>query len=129
MPPVPDAAYQAIVAAVKSGRIPQERLDASVRRILQAKARLGLNKNRLVDINELNDKFAKTAWQETAQEISDRGVTLLRWMAPSPRVRCWFLSTPIRSLILARTSSRNSARASILWWLCARTRKSFAPTR
>jgi beta-N-acetylhexosaminidase len=78
MPPVPDAAYQAVLAAAKSGRIPQERLDASIRRILQAKARLGLNKNRLVDIAALNEKFGKTTWQETAQEISDRGVTLLR---------------------------------------------------
>jgi beta-N-acetylhexosaminidase len=78
MPPVPDAAYQAVLAAVKSGRISQERLDASLRRILQAKARLGLNKNRLVDITSLNEKFGKTSWQETAQEISDRGITLLR---------------------------------------------------
>ncbi len=78
MPPVPDAAYQALLAAAKSGRISQERLDASLRRILQAKARLGLNNNRLVDISALNEKFGKTAWQETAQEISDRGVTLLR---------------------------------------------------
>ncbi len=78
MPPVPDAAYQAVLASAKSGRIPQERLDASIRSILEAKARLGLNKNRLVDIETLNEKFAKTAWQETAQEISDRGITLLR---------------------------------------------------
>jgi beta-N-acetylhexosaminidase len=78
MPPVPDAAYQAVLAAVKSGRISRERLDASILRILQAKARLGLDKNRLVDVPALNEKFGKTAWQETAQEISDRGVTLLR---------------------------------------------------
>lgn len=78
MPPVPDAAYQAVLDAVKSGRISRDRLDASVRRILQAKARLGLNKNRLVDIASLNENFGKTTWQETAQEISDRGVTLLR---------------------------------------------------
>jgi beta-N-acetylhexosaminidase len=78
MPPVPDAAYQAVLAAVKSGRIPEDRLDASVRRILQAKARLGLNKNRLVDISTLNEKFGRTDWQETAQEVSDRGITLLR---------------------------------------------------
>jgi beta-glucosidase-like glycosyl hydrolase/CubicO group peptidase (beta-lactamase class C family) len=78
MPPVPDAAYQAVLNAVKSGRISEERLDASLRRILQAKARLGLNKDRLVDISSLNEKFGKTSWQETAQEISDRGITLLR---------------------------------------------------
>src|ERR1700674_842147 len=40
MPPVPDAAYEALLSAVYSGQISQERLDASVRRILEAKARL-----------------------------------------------------------------------------------------
>src|SRR5215470_7769111 len=78
MPPVPDAAYEALLSAVKSGQISQERLDASVRRILQAKARLGLNQNRLVNITALNEKFGSNTWQAAAQEISDRGVTLLR---------------------------------------------------
>jgi beta-N-acetylhexosaminidase len=74
----PDAAFEALQAAVKSGRISKARLDSSVRRILQAKARLGLHSNRLVDVNALNQKFASIAWQKEAQEISDRGVTLLR---------------------------------------------------
>jgi beta-N-acetylhexosaminidase len=78
MPPVPDAAFEALQGAVRSGRISKERLDASVRLILQAKARLGLNEKRLVDVNALNHKFGSTAWQKEAQEISDRGVTLLR---------------------------------------------------
>jgi len=78
MPPVPDAAFEALKAALQSGRISRERLDASVRRILQAKARLGLQKNRLVDVNALNQHFGTVARQREAQEISDRGVTLLR---------------------------------------------------
>ena len=78
MPPVPDAAYEALLSAVKSGQISQERLDASVRRILQAKARLGLRKNRLVDVEALNSRFGNVAWQAESQEISDRGITLLR---------------------------------------------------
>jgi beta-N-acetylhexosaminidase len=78
MPPVPDAAFESLQDAVKSGRISKERLDASVRRILQAKARLGLHSNRLVDLNAINQKFGNVAWQKEAQEISDRGVTLLR---------------------------------------------------
>jgi beta-N-acetylhexosaminidase len=78
MPPVPDAAYEALLAAVHSGQISQERLDASVRRILEAKARLGLQKNRLVDVGALNEKFGRLAWQAESQEISDRGITLLR---------------------------------------------------
>jgi beta-N-acetylhexosaminidase len=78
MPPVPDAAFEGLQAAVKSGRISEARLDASVRRILQAKAKLGLNESRLVDVNAINQKLGSVAWQAEAQEISDRGVTLLR---------------------------------------------------
>jgi beta-glucosidase-like glycosyl hydrolase/CubicO group peptidase (beta-lactamase class C family) len=78
MPPVPDAAFEALQDAVKTGRISKVRLNDSVRRILEAKARLGLNKNRLVDVNAINSKFGSVEWQNEAQEISDRGVTLLR---------------------------------------------------
>jgi beta-glucosidase-like glycosyl hydrolase/CubicO group peptidase (beta-lactamase class C family) len=78
MPPVPDAAFESLQHAVKSGRISRERLDASVRRILEAKARLGLEKQRLVDINAMNKKLGSIASQAEAQKISDRGITLLR---------------------------------------------------
>src|SRR5712664_2583594 len=98
MPPVPDAAFEALQAAVKSGRISKERLDASVRRILQAKARLGLNKNKLVDVNAINQKFGSAAWQKEAQEISDRGVTLLR---DSPHRLPLDGTKPSRALLLA----------------------------
>ncbi len=98
MPPVPDAAFEALQAAVKSGRIPKERLDASVRRILQAKARLGLNTSRLVDVNALNKKFGSAVWQNEAQEISDRGVTLLR---DTPHRLPLDAAKPSRALLLA----------------------------
>ncbi len=78
MPPVPDAAYDALLAAAKSGEITKDRLEESVRRILEAKARLGLNANRLVDLDALNARFGSIAWQTESQEISDRGITLLR---------------------------------------------------
>ena len=76
--PVPDAAMASLEEAVKSGRIPATRIDDSVRRILQAKSRLGLDKDRLVDIDHLSDKFAKPEYEVQAQAIADRGVTLLR---------------------------------------------------
>src|SRR6202158_1317630 len=98
MPPVPDAAFEALQAAVKSGRISKERLDASVRRILQAKARLGLNKNKLVDVNAINQKFGSAAWQKEAQDISDRGVTLLR---DTPHRLPLDGTRPSRALLLA----------------------------
>jgi beta-N-acetylhexosaminidase len=83
---------------VKSGRISRERLDASVRRILEAKARLGLNKNRLVDVNAINSHFAQSAWQKQAQEISDRGITLLR---DTPHRLPLDGTKPARALLLA----------------------------
>jgi len=98
MSPVPDAAFEALQAAVKSGRISKARLDSSVRRILQAKARLGLHANRLVDLNALNQKFGSVAGQKEAQEISDRGVTLLRDM---PHRLPLDATKPSRALLLA----------------------------
>src|SRR5882724_2826847 len=98
MPPVPDAAFEALQAAVKSGRISKERLDGSVRRILQAKARIGLNTSRLVDVNAINKKFGSAEWQKEAQEISDRGVTLLR---DNPHRLPLDGTKPSRALLLA----------------------------
>jgi beta-N-acetylhexosaminidase len=73
-----DAATVALRGAVASGRISRARLDESVRRILEAKARVGLDKSRFVNLNALNSRFARPEWAVHAQEISDRGVTLLR---------------------------------------------------
>jgi beta-N-acetylhexosaminidase len=98
MPPVPDAAFEGLQDAVKSGRISGERLNASVRRILQAKAKLGLDKRRLVDVNAINEKFGHVAWQSEAQDISDRGVTLLR---DTPHRLPLDATKPTRALLLA----------------------------
>jgi beta-glucosidase-like glycosyl hydrolase/CubicO group peptidase (beta-lactamase class C family) len=98
MSPVPDAAFQALQAAVKSGRISRDRLNASVRRILQAKARLELNKNKLVDLNAINEQFGRAPWQKEAQDISDRGVTLLRDAANRLPLNA---AKPSRALLLA----------------------------
>src|SRR5262249_54632443 len=98
MPPVPDAAFEALQGAVRSGRISTERLDASVRRILLAKAKLGLNENRLVDLNVINQTLGSVARQTEAQEISDRGITLLR---DTPHRLPLDGTKPSRALLLA----------------------------
>jgi beta-N-acetylhexosaminidase len=77
-PPVPNSALAGLEKAVKSGRLSEKRIDESVRRILQAKARLGLDKNRFVDISRLNQKFGLPKFLDDAQTIADHGVTLLR---------------------------------------------------
>src|SRR6266481_1787781 len=47
-----DAAFNAIVAAVRNKEISESRIDASVRRILAMKAAAGLDKSRFVDLSE-----------------------------------------------------------------------------
>jgi beta-N-acetylhexosaminidase len=78
VPPVLDAALEAVRDAVASGRIPMSRLDEAVTRILRAKARIGLNKSKLVDLNSLAQNFDRPEFERAALDIADRGVTLLR---------------------------------------------------
>lgn len=73
-----DAAYNAILSAVKAGEIPESRIDDSVRRILEMKAELGLDKSRYVDLNRVRDLFSGSAADEFAQQVSDAAVTLVR---------------------------------------------------
>ncbi|MGB7149806.1 MAG: glycoside hydrolase family 3 N-terminal domain-containing protein [Terriglobales bacterium] len=73
-----DASYRAMLQAVKSGEIGRPRLDASVRKILEAKAALGLNKARLVDLRQLSSEVAKPENLATGQRIADEGITLVR---------------------------------------------------
>jgi beta-glucosidase-like glycosyl hydrolase/CubicO group peptidase (beta-lactamase class C family) len=78
VPPVLDAALQAIHEAVASGRIPMSRLDEAVTRVLRAKAKLGLNKSKLVDLEALAHDFNRPEFENAALDIADRGITLLR---------------------------------------------------
>ena len=108
MSPSPDAAIAGLEEAVKSGRISEKRIDASVRRILAAKARLGLNKNRTVDVARLNEKFARPEYETEAQNIADRGVTLLRdapWLLPLDATK------PLRVLLVALSSDADPSLA------------------
>lgn len=73
-----DGSYNALLAAVRSGEISQERLDASVLKILQAKASVGLNKARLVDIRQLPNIVGKPENVALGQQIADAAITLVR---------------------------------------------------
>ena len=78
MPPDPDAAIKAVVAAVESGRISRRRLEQSVARILAAKERTGLGRARTVNLEAIADIVNTPEADEKAQEIADRAVTLVR---------------------------------------------------
>ncbi|MGH9648359.1 MAG: glycoside hydrolase family 3 N-terminal domain-containing protein [Bryobacteraceae bacterium] len=73
-----DASYRDVLAAVKGGEISQERLDESVRKILEWKAALGLNKNRLVDLSKLTQIVGTPENLAMGQRIADEAITLVR---------------------------------------------------
>ena len=73
-----DASYKAMLEAVRSGEIPRQRIDASVLKLLKAKASLGLQKARLVDIQAIPKEVAQPADISMGQQIADDAVTLVR---------------------------------------------------
>jgi len=73
-----DGAYNGVLEAVKRGEIPESRVDESVGKILRAKAALGLHKNRLVDLNAVNDTVGRPENAALAQHIADAAVTVVR---------------------------------------------------
>src|SRR5581483_6217353 len=73
-----DASYRAVLEAVRSGEISQAQLDASVLKLLKAKASLGLQKTRLVDLNTLPTTIGKPENVALGQQISDDAVTVVR---------------------------------------------------
>jgi beta-N-acetylhexosaminidase len=78
LPPDPEVAIRGIMSAVLSGRIPEERIDASVERILRAKAAMGLHVERTVDLEAIHRRVGLLPSREVAQEIANRSITLLK---------------------------------------------------
>jgi beta-N-acetylhexosaminidase len=77
-PPSVEQAFVAVKHAVETGEIKESRIDESVRRILAAKARLGLDRNRFVDIGNVDKALGTTEHQRTAQQIIENAITLVR---------------------------------------------------
>lgn len=73
-----DASYQAMLEAVRSGEISASRLDASVLKVLKAKASVGLNKGRLVNLESLSELVGQPANVALGQQVADDAVTLVR---------------------------------------------------
>jgi beta-N-acetylhexosaminidase len=72
------AAFAGIKAAVQAGEIPATQLDASVERVLRAKARTGLDRVRAVNLDALPNIVGGRAHQAVADEVSRRSITLVR---------------------------------------------------
>ena len=71
-----DKYFEAVVAAVKSGRIPQSRIDQAAGKILAVKFALGLFENPIPEIPEVLDGAAEH--RQTALEAARQGLVLLK---------------------------------------------------
>jgi beta-N-acetylhexosaminidase len=76
--PDPIAAFTGIRGAVASGRITAAQLDASVGRVLRAKASVGLHLQRAIDLDAVPVKVGGRAHQAIAQEAFTRAITLVK---------------------------------------------------
>jgi beta-N-acetylhexosaminidase len=77
-PPDAKAAIEAIEEFVRRGELTEARIDASVRRILRAKHRLGLAARRTVDVSSTGTLVERPAAMEEARRTAERSITLLR---------------------------------------------------
>jgi len=68
----------ALVQEVESGAISESRINESVTRILKAKAKLGLHRNRLVDREALPRILASPEHLDVAKKAFERSVTLVK---------------------------------------------------
>ncbi|MCS6816836.1 MAG: hypothetical protein N0A16_05655 [Blastocatellia bacterium] len=73
-----EKSFTALRQAVMRGEIPIERIEASVRRLLEAKARLGLHRNRYVDLDRIERIVGNREHQQWARTIIERAITLVR---------------------------------------------------
>ncbi len=73
-----DAAIAGIKDAVQKGEITEARINASVERILRAKVALDLHRKKTVDLNEVDRAINHPSFNELAQQIADRSLTLVR---------------------------------------------------
>jgi uncharacterized protein YbbC (DUF1343 family)/beta-glucosidase-like glycosyl hydrolase/CubicO group peptidase (beta-lactamase class C family) len=78
VPSDPRVAVQSLRRAVEEGQLDEARLDASVRRILAAKARFHLDRQRFVDPEIARRAVGLPADQERASEIARQSITVVR---------------------------------------------------
>jgi beta-N-acetylhexosaminidase len=77
-PKDPAATIKALAAAVRSGRVSENRIDEAALKLLTMKARLGLPKNRFVDESRVGELVGTPEHLALVQEVADRSLTMLK---------------------------------------------------
>ncbi|HEX8289682.1 MAG TPA: glycoside hydrolase family 3 N-terminal domain-containing protein [Pyrinomonadaceae bacterium] len=73
-----DAAIKGVREAVQSGRITEERLDQSVRKILAWKYKLGLSEKKITPIEAIDTTVSSSATRQLTDEIAQNAITLVK---------------------------------------------------
>ena len=73
-----EGAFRGLLGAVRSGEVSESRINESVLKILRAKASIGLNKARLVDVNTMSGTVARPESLDLAQQVAASSMTLVR---------------------------------------------------
>ena len=76
--PDPELTHSTILNAVRSGKLSEKQIDKSVRRILLAKKWLGLDNNRLVNLNSIPQQVSIQGHRELAETIANSSITVVR---------------------------------------------------
>ena len=105
MPADVTEAIDAVVAAVDSGRLDSGRVRMSTRRVLETKARAGLHRGRMVDLDAVDDVVGSAAHLAFADSAAARSMTLLRDRPGA---------VPVDSAVIRRVLSVTYARADNL---------------
>ncbi|HON49939.1 MAG TPA: glycoside hydrolase family 3 N-terminal domain-containing protein [Candidatus Sumerlaeota bacterium] len=69
--------WEAILKAVKDGRIKEDRIDNSVRKILAAKTRVNLQKERFVNLDNIKNYVGTKENYDKAKQIAQNSLTLI----------------------------------------------------
>ena len=77
-PADPRTAINAMAAAVARGEITSERLNRSVRRVLEIKRRLGLFQRRTVPLDSIPSVVGRAEFQNTAREMATRSIVMVK---------------------------------------------------
>jgi beta-N-acetylhexosaminidase len=78
MPKKAEDAINGVMAAVQRGRISRKRIDDSLAKVLAAKAKLGLNRKKVVDLDGIDEVVDSPEAEERAQLVADHAVTLVK---------------------------------------------------
>jgi beta-N-acetylhexosaminidase len=77
-PSEPDNVVKGVREAVQFGRLTEQRINESARRILAAKYDLGLVKQRIAPLDEIDQLVSRPDAAQLAQEIAEHAITLVR---------------------------------------------------